>query len=370
MTMPFGLMLPLGLHMDGLSLFLLGTIAALVVIVLLQRRASGKLAQQLAALPQQAPTNIKPLAELEEQVREQTQPTPIVEPPENPNDSRIKDLEEHLAAARGKITELEADLKEFQSRTKVLQDALETSQARTKDLEAQRERAERETLRLQDEMAESRALVATKTLEIEAASLAAKTLQDELAEARERVRQHVGQLLQAQTKAQELEKQAALVQVQLESLRVELEEARKRAATDQGKLAAESHEQGEELRRLKAKADELAKELNDLRVADEARIRGLTNALRQVEEELTAVQMQKDAFVGEARVLRDELERRKKMAEAEGKPAVKAKPSKPVEPIVTYYCLVCGEGGTGSKPHRCLVEELEAQKRALNKRPS
>ncbi|TKC96343.1 hypothetical protein E8A74_45895 [Polyangium fumosum] len=87
--------------------------------------------------------------------------------------------------------------------------------------------------------------------------------------------------------------------------------------------------------------------------------------------------MQKDAFAVEVRALRDELERRKKAAEqaaaaaaaAEGKPlsaAPSRRPGKqapPPEPVTAFFCLICGEGSAGTKPHRCLVEEAELAKK-------
>ncbi|MRG95829.1 hypothetical protein GF068_28500 [Polyangium spumosum] len=101
------------------------------------------------------------------------------------------------------------------------------------------------------------------------------------------------------------------------------------------------------------------------------RVEALSRALRQAEQEAEALSIQKDAFAAEARALRDELERRKKAAEqaaaAEGKPLPtqkpKARPSKPPEPITAFFCLICGEGSNGAKPHRCLVEEEEQRKK-------
>lgn len=326
--MVFGLMLRRTQFMDGLSLILLGVIAALVFVLVTQRRARDALAQELQAARELATTNTKLLEEAQARQRVQPDKPPPIES-ERGEATQENELRDKLERAQQKTRALETELEQSQAHTKRLQDELEASQARAIDLDKRIESARVESVAKSKEVETNRDLVETQKRELEASYARTKTLQSEIEDVRRDTQQYVTQLEQARGQAKQFE---------------------------------------DDTRRFRTKSEELAKELADLRTRDEARIRGLANALRQIEEDLATAQMQKDAFAAEARALRDELERRRKAADVDAKPVPRAKPSKPPEPIIAYYCLVCGESGSGPKPHRCLVEEAEAQKRAAGKR--
>lgn len=348
--------------MDALSLILLGVILTLVFVIVTQRRARNALVHELQSARDLASTNSKLLEEAQKQTRAP------VEPPPPKNEGPVKVLQEKLAIAEQKTSELEAERQRAQARTKTLEDELEATQAKARDLEQRAATAKDESAALQKEIAATRVQVETQRREIETVRARTKQLQDEIEAAQRHAQQQATHVERAREQTQQVETEATRLRSELEAVKRELERTLQDAASRAVASASSAQDRDGELQRIRLKAEELAKELAGVRAEDEARIRGLTNALRLVEEDLATALMQKEAFSGEARTLRDELERRKKAAEADAKPVPKAKPTKPPEPLLTYFCLVCGEGGSGPKPHRCMVEELEAQKRAAGKR--
>lgn len=281
--------------------------------------------------------------------------------------ARLAAREAAEAEAWGLLREASANVGAEVERSR---EAAELQRARVEETRAELEAARAEAARLREEIAKT-----SQRAEEEKAGFTAEIerLRGEIAKTDQRAEERVA-ALRAEAA------QAGVVRAKMEAEgRAASEGAfgRERALRDE--LAA-SEGRAEELSRAlrerlaasEERAEELSRALGERLAASEGRIEELSRALRSAEEEAFRATTEKDAFAVEVRALRDELKRRDAKAAEEAALAsrppapvrVAAKSAKVPDPIVTFFCTVCGEGGTGTKPHRCLVEEKELADKA------
>ncbi len=351
--------------MDPLTLLLLGVVVALGIVISLQFRVRRVLVEQLEtsrtrALDQSA-SNTRQIEDVRSHAEARADESSI---------ARTNDLRAKLERAKNKARDLEEELEQVRERSKQLESKVEAADPPSRDLERQIEVMQGQTTTLRQELHEARARAETYRKDLEAVRRQTGTLQasidEALAEAK-KYRDKLGETLQT---AEKLETESLAQRTEIEDVRALLERMQSTATVDASEERRQSEALQVEVQTLRARSESVTKELAEVRANSDTRIHELMQAMRRAEEDVLTAQMQKDSFAGEVRALRDEIERRKRLAEAEAKgPAVsKVRPSKPPEPIMTYFCLVCGEGGSGPKAHRCMVEELEQRKKLTDKR--
>lgn len=365
--------------MDPLTLLLLGVVVALAVVVSMQFRARRVLVEQLETTRtralDQSTTNARQLEEARSAADTRADESLLAQT----NDLRAKleraenktrDLEEEVERARGRAQQLEEELAQIRERSKQLENKGEAADPRLRELERQIEVVQGQTTALRQERDEARARAETYRKDLETFRGQTKALQTNVDEAQRAVKKYRDELEGARRAVERLEAESLGQRGEIADVRALLERERLTAMADVGAGQRQIETLQVEVQTQFATSEAVTKELAEERAKADTRIRELMQAMRRAEEDVSTAQMQKDSFAGEVRALRDELERRKRLAEAEGKgPAVsKVRPSKPPEPITTYFCLVCGEGGAGPKPHRCMVEEAEQRKKLADKR--